>query len=1028
MPLPLNPSPPQIQFPGNNKRTFLTVVVSWLMLGLPASAQPNARATSSESATPSVRSELGESAQVVGRIKNSATGDYLRGALVQLEGTNLSAVADFGGAYAIALPPGPHTLIVSYTGLDTARVAVETRPGATMTRDVDLTSAIYSLQPFVVRGEREGNALAIQLQRQAPNLKTVASIDAFGNPAANPAELLQRLSGIAAETITGDQIRSISVRGMTSEFSVMLIDGETVANSQGSSANRVYQPEQFGTGNLSSVELIKAPTPDQDANAIAGYVNLVTRRGFEQTGRNITLNLGLGWRDRGFKGSPFRDKIGDDLGLVSLSYSDVFSLFSGKNNLGVAVNFSRSVYTTLQEEAGNVYTALSSLYVAPDSSTPLTRAFGVGDFWAPTKALNIGASVDYKLSSTSYVFAKFSYNTNDQLQQLFRIGFGNATATAANFASGSVYERSTLLPSATSTANPRIVQAPRAAQNYGFSVGSEHKLFGDSATLSLRGTYSHADLHLFNTHDVQALATGIGFEIDRRGRDAWYPGFSQTAGPSVYDPASYRMTTWTRTDQSAPNELYGARADFTKNFSTVVPTSIKVGAKYNDSQRKQRTRQSQYTFVGADRIANTADDSMVPYAKQSLKIGGGGYGPFPFTNFGGSGDADDPTKATAGYWGQTATNAYNSFSTSNGSNNNFSEKIFAGYISGRLDLGKLRILSGLRVENTKVEATGWLRNTTAAYGGNSVGGASLDPAVVDADVARAQRSFVAPRTGKGEYRNVFPGLHFVYEPIKSFLIRSSYNRSITRPGVGNLLPTLTENLTNNSVSVGNPDLKPYFSDNFELSAEKYFEPIGLFTAGVFLKEISSYFRSFSSVIGPEGLDGSGLYPGYTLTRTMNIGSARMRGVELSYQQQFSKLPGLGRGFGAFANLTVLQALGNFGSLVTTTKLPGMVPRTANAGISYANYGLQFRLLGNFRATSPGASIGLASGGIEFNRQERLSIDVKINYRINRRYNAYVDVANLNNAASREDISAVNGLPWIRSKPGAVYNGGITAKF
>jgi TonB-dependent receptor len=1002
-------------------RNPLSFVIAWLALAL----GPAYLGVAANAGPVSTTQEM---VQVTGRVKNVATGDYLRSASIQVEGTNLSTLTDFAGAYALSVPPGSQTLLVSYTGLDTARVSVQSTPGITVTRDVELTSGIYALEPFTVTGEREGNALAIQLQRLAPNLKTVASIDAYGNPSANPAELLQRLSGIAAETITGDQIRSISVRGMTSEFSVMLIDGETVANSQGSSANRVYQPEQFGTGNLSSVELIKAPTPDQDANAIAGYVNLVTKRGFEQAGRNITVNLGLGWRDRGFKGSPFQDKFADDLGLVAVSYSDVFSVFSGKNNLGVAVNVSRSVYTTLQEEAGSVYAGLSSYYLAPDSSAPLTRFVGYGDFWAPTKAINTGASIDYKLSPNSYVFAKFSYNTNDQLQQLFRIGIGNAAATAANFTPGSTYESSTLLPSATSTANPRIVQAPRDARNYGVNLGSEHTLFGGSATLSLRSNYSHADLLLFNTHDIQALATGIGLAVDRRGRDAWYPSVTQTAGPSIYDPASYRMTTWTRTDQSAPNDLYGARADFTKNFATAAPASIKVGVKYNDSQRQQRTKQSQYTFVGADRVANSADDSMVPYAKQSLKLSEVLYGPFPFTNFGGSGGADDPTTAASGYWGQTAANAYNSYSVSNGANNDFAEKIAAGYISGRVDLGKLRILSGLRVENTKVTATGWTRNTTAAFGGNSVGGASLDPAVVAADVARAQRSFVTPRKGKGEYKNVFPGVHFVYEPMKSFLIRASYNRSITRPGVGNLLPTLTENLTAGSVSVGNPDLKPYFSNNFDLSVEKYFEPIGLFSAGVFLKEISNYFRSFSSILGPEGLDGSGMYAGYTLTRTMNIGSARVRGVELGYQQQFSKLPGFWRGFGAFANLTILQAVGNFGTLVTSTKLPGMVPRTANAGISYSNYGLQLRLLGNFRATSPGASIGLASGGIEFKRMERLSLDLKINYRINRMYNVYLDVANLNNAASREDVSAVNGLPWIRTKPGVVFNAGVTARF
>ncbi|NDH79870.1 MAG: hypothetical protein EBY70_06470, partial [Burkholderiaceae bacterium] len=56
-----------------------------------------------------------------------------------------------------------------------------------------LTSAVYRLEKFTVSGLREGQALAIQRQSQAENAKTVAATDSFGNPAANPGELLMRL-------------------------------------------------------------------------------------------------------------------------------------------------------------------------------------------------------------------------------------------------------------------------------------------------------------------------------------------------------------------------------------------------------------------------------------------------------------------------------------------------------------------------------------------------------------------------------------------------------------------------------------------------------------------------------------------------------------------------------------------------------------------------------------------------------------------------------------------------------------------
>src|SRR5690606_18930504 len=141
-------------------------------------------------------------------------------------------------------------------------------------------------------------------------------------------------------------------------------------------------------------------------------------------------------------------------------------------------------------------------------------------------------------------------------------------------------------------------------------------------------------------------------------------------------------------------------------------------------------------------------------------------------------------------------------------------------------------------------------------------GTSLDPADVAANIARAERSFVRRNTSGGKYKKVFPGLHFVYEPVDSVLLRASYNRSVLRPLVPHLIPTLTENTETTTISMGNPALRPYFSDNFEVSVEKYFEPVGLLSAGVFLKEITDYFRTFQTTIPAEGLDGSGQYAGY----------------------------------------------------------------------------------------------------------------------------------------------------------------------
>src|SRR6185369_4228598 len=265
-------------------------------------------------------------------VSNQATGDFLQGATVMVDGTSVSTTTERGGTFSLSAPAGTRTLTVSYEGLTTTQAAVSITAGATATRDVQLVGDFYKLDAVTVKGIREGTALAIQRQREAANVKTVVATDTFGNPAANPGELLQRLSGVTAD-IVGGEVRTVYIRGMAPGFSSLMVDGNRLATSTGTTASRDYQIEQLGTGNVESIELIKAVLPDMDANATAGYINIVTKRAFDHPpGANLDLTLGTMWRDRAYNGSPGKDKA-DNLDQFAMSFSDTFSVFGKPNNL-----------------------------------------------------------------------------------------------------------------------------------------------------------------------------------------------------------------------------------------------------------------------------------------------------------------------------------------------------------------------------------------------------------------------------------------------------------------------------------------------------------------------------------------------------------------------------------------------------------------------------------------------------------------------------------------------------------------------
>ena len=195
---------------------------------------------------------------VTGQVINQNTGDVLSSAFVGAAGSSVTVTTDNNGAYRIVLPEGPQTLVITYSGLDEQRIGVSVNAGEEVRRDVAMTSTLYKMDKFVVKTIREGQAAAINEERSAANVKTVAAIDAFGNPGAAVGELIMRLAGVAVDG-SGGKVDAIYVRGMTQDFSSLLMDGNQIAVSGGStvSLGNVYFG-QVSSGTVASLEVIKA--------------------------------------------------------------------------------------------------------------------------------------------------------------------------------------------------------------------------------------------------------------------------------------------------------------------------------------------------------------------------------------------------------------------------------------------------------------------------------------------------------------------------------------------------------------------------------------------------------------------------------------------------------------------------------------------------------------------------------------------------------------------------------------------------
>lgn len=975
---------------------------------------------------------------ITGRVTNVATGDVLSNVVINVVGADSRATTDIDGLFRIAVPSGSARLVVSYPGLDRQEISVSVSPGETVFRDVGLNSEIYRMDKFVVKSLREGQAAAIQEERESANARNVAAIDAYGNPGAAVGELIQRLPGIAIDG-SGGEVGAVYIRGMTQDFSSLMVDGAQIAVSGGTqiSNGNVYFG-QVSTGTLATAEVIKSPTPDMDGNAIGGYLNLRTKRAYDTTpGRKVTLTLGTAWA-RGYDDSsvPYRDKA--ELDLINLSYSDVFSVLGGKNNLGVVGTFMRNIGNALISELGGrqasaVQTGYFVAAAAPNE--PLARAYGAGEWGSvgeQSPILNLGLNADFRAGQNTVLYFKSTYNRvkrrSGSSPSYFRWKL-TTTAAAANFLADSTYD---VTNARNGTLDLESVLYIRESESTTLSGGIEQRLFAGAGRLTADFNSSYNRTMYPQLNQVNARVTGVSWTLDRRGRDDMEPAVIQTGGPDWSSPASYTVRPdCTLITYSAPSMRWGGRLDYEHLFTTRWPLTVKLGIKEANYYQKANRDLNYYTWAGP--ATTPATGGITPYVGYNMKMTSGHYGPFPFLQLAETGLPND-LWANRGNWTQTASDVWNTLYQSLLNDASFHETIDGAYVQANVRIGRLRVLGGLRMEETRLEGTNYKRISNSNNN-------NLTTATVPVNAARALDNFRGLVSASTDYRNQFPSGHLTYRLGANTQARASYSRSISRPTPTLLLPTLVPNEINQTLSAGNPELRPYTSDNFDVSIERYFTGIGQLSAGAFLKQISNYYRSFQSTV-PDGPDNGfgGEYAGWTLTQNRNIGSARIRGIEISHTQQYTFLPGALRGLGSFANFTYIDTKGDYGSTSTVRRLPSLTPRSANAGLTWRGYGLDLRLMMNHRSqffrSSTSGNFGSGTGVLpgtmfyEVYQHARTLWDFKAQYTLNRTYTFFLDVYNLTNDYTNNDYLHAWGREIFSYSSGAgtSFKLGVTARY
>ncbi len=971
---------------------------------------------------------------ISGRVQNEATGQYLNNARVSVKGTDLTVFTDDTGSFRLAsVPAGLVVLEVLYSGLDPLQVPLTVAAGQRSERDINLSSrdrygaatgsGVVKLDAFVASSSRltEGEALATNEQRFAPNIKNVVATDAFGDVTeGNVAEFMKFMPGVTIEYSNASP-NAVAVRGFDPNMTSVSADGAQLANASGSAANRAFLFTQVSINNISRIEVTKVPTPANPADGISGTVNMVSKSSFERSRMQFNYRAFVSASSDGMqlKKQPFpfdtvepRVNPGFDFDLT----------------LPITKNFGL-VFTGLRSKQWNEQNISTMTWNATAAGTgaspsrPFLQSHAIADApkWYTRDSTSLKADWRVTRNSVLSLSGQASY---------YRDKNGNITrtATAGTNATPSIpggtpmsYDSSQTIGATgrggvTFNGNFLHIDARTLAANTCYRYDDGTWLLDTGASISNSKTWRRYE----QKGSFQSLTTAllvpvrVSFEGITAARPTTIRAFdNNNREVDLFDINNYRLNTAAQTDyRDHKEDVYGYDLNLRRSVSLFdIPGNIQIGGRYRSQDRDRRSYNRAFTYTPPD-----GNLSPAPFVGQVYKNRPNyfGFDNMPWLS---NNRAVNAWRQNPALFTRTPAQVVAEEQSRIVGSENIRETVTGLYAQteARFFRNRLTLLTGVRYEKTHDKGVGpvnepaavWVRDPDGTFARNAANQRIRKPeagaagSMEELRLIRLERASSANRSYDGYY----PSVHFTYNATEKFLLRAAYAKTYGRPDFSNIVPNATisendiefstdPNAIPGDITVRNTGLKPWTAQNYDLSAEYYTESGGLITGGVFRKDIADFFGTLQTIATADVLDDFGLdtrYAGWRLNTTINSGDARVSGVEFNVRQSLAPLGKYGRFFSVFANATKLKLEGS-----RTAAFTRFVPVSANWGVTFTKKPLTVMANWHHRGEQDrGVSTGLGPLGKVY-QDARTTTDISLSYQMHRRATIFVNARNVTN--------------------------------
>jgi TonB-dependent receptor len=809
-----------------------------------------------------------------------------------LRGTSLTPVTQSNGAILLTQAAVERVSVRSSASTDIVSAgdaAIEDAPAPATTAAPDQEQVV------IVQGIRRSLSKARDIKRHAPNMvESIVAEDIGKMPDLNLAESIQRIPGVAMSR-EGGEGRNITLRGFGPDFTRTTLNGmEVPAGTDGLdsggvtlNASRAFDFNVFASELFDRIDVEKTQRASTEEGGIAGTVDLYSAKPFDFD-KDFTLSASAQ-----ASYNTLTEKSDPRLAFL------VSKKFDG-GKLGVLFSAAVSRRTVHQEGFASV--RWTSPYINGDSwadthpqvtGTPSDycgAANALDCLWAPRlpradffgndqKRVGFTGSVQYKPNQDVLITfdALHSELNND------RYNYNSMEWLLTHGEPGNFTGQTPLSFTVAPDGKQLIAASFDNVTSWYESRHQESKSSFDQYVLSGR----------FRINDYLTLNAMAGSAKDDADRTELrfyvrsiphYYAYDYSANPYVatvsygdYDPNDSSNYINALTNVNRINNVL--KQNYTSKLSATYADdgfSLQAGVDYNN-----------HKITYSEGYGDMPSFDPASYLTD-----------FPYSDFGRGLGASLHTFQVMDFGAIAASNLISpGYAANVGGGWSVDEETIGGYVElnseQRVGDMTLHTNAGVRVVRTNV-------TSDAVVGGT-------------------------PVEVKHSYDNYLPSLNFALDVREDLVARLAYGRSMTRPNLAtlNISGPVFSYDTRSVSNFGNPNLKPYESNDTDLSLEWYFGKTGLLALGVFNKNV---VRSLKTEIVNQYIDPAywpAIYADPRYDASYNADPATTKytfsipvndetdqsvsGVELTYNQPFTFLPGAWKYLGVTSNFTHVSA-------------------------------------------------------------------------------------------------------------------------